>query len=240
MPFNYFDGCGLNRFPKSRILKAKARREREHEGPSRAVPNAFGRVDHNRQVPRDLSVPAAWKESHDPFDFRNAQLRTKLGPREVRLRQPRKRMPDVHGWNAALAKEFFFEGEDTEKAIQRGTHGLHPPLLPGPGLRSHQIDHTDSLPFQLAREGKVEARSVGKNRHVRWLGGAHASQLVHLAEDARDVRDHLDDPYHGDRALIDYGPHSGGLHPRPGATGKLGFRMPNLQGFHQPGGVQIA
>ena len=69
--------------------------------------------------------------------------------------------------------------------------------------------------------------------------GTGANQLVQLAQDARDVRDHLDDADHGERPLVHYGPHSGGLHAGAGASKELGVGMARLQHFHQPGGVQI-
>ena len=53
------------------------------------------------------------------------------------------------------------------------------------------------------------------------------------------MRDHFDDADHGQRPLIDYGPHSGGLHAGAGASKELGVGMAGFQDFHQPGGVQI-
>src|SRR5689334_10576928 len=118
-------------------------------------------------------------------------------------------MPYVGRWNAVLLEEFFLEGKDTEKTVERRAHGLHPALLPGPGLRGHQVDDRHALTLQLARQRQMEAGRVGKDGDVGRLSGAGVDQLVHLTQDAGDVRDHLDDADHGQRTLVYYSSHSG-------------------------------
>jgi hypothetical protein len=95
------------------------------------------------------------------------------------------------------------------------------------------------LALQLASQGQVKTGGIGKNGGVRALGSAGADQLIQLASDARDVREYFDDANHGDRPLIYYGPHSGGLHAGAGASKELRSGMARLQDFHQPGGVQV-
>ena len=136
-------------------------------------------------------------------------------------------------------EELFFEGEDTEKTTQRRAHGLHPALLPRPGLRRYQVDDLYALPLQLSSQGQMKTGGIGQDGHVGRVRCTSTNQLIQLAQDARDVRDHLNDADYRQRPLVDNRPYAGGLHARAGASEKLGVRMAGFQDFHQPGGVQI-
>jgi len=93
--------------------------------------------------------------------------------------------------------------------------------------------------MELSGQGQMETGGIGQNGDIRRLGRTDANELVHFAQDAGDMRNHLKDPDHCERPLVHHRANSGGLHPRTGASEKLGFGMPSFQHFDQAGSVQI-
>ena len=89
MSLDYFDGFGLNGFPKSCVLKAKTGRQRKHEGHRMPLTYKLDGLEQDRHVLRQLAVPAAGEERDYSCGFRDTQLRTELGAGELGLRQAR-------------------------------------------------------------------------------------------------------------------------------------------------------
>jgi hypothetical protein len=65
MSLDYFDGFGLNGFPKSCVLKAKPGREGEYECDRMPLTNKLDGFEQDRQMLCQLAVPAAWKYRHN-------------------------------------------------------------------------------------------------------------------------------------------------------------------------------
>src|ERR1035437_6985907 len=159
----------------------------------------------------------------------------KLLPSHRRLHHPRQRMSYISGGNTMLREEGLFKGEDTEKARDIRTQRLHPPRPPGPRLRSDQIHHRHTLPFQKPQQPEMKIRRVGQHRDVRFLRRDGLFQLPKFLINPRNMRHHLDDADHRDRPRIHHRPHAacirGAAHPKnstPGmaATTREAYKSP--------------
>src|SRR5580704_12443452 len=111
-------------------------------------------------MPPNLPQPAPWQQDDDLLAGVDPKFGAKLLPGHRGLDDPRQRVPDIRRPNAMAREKLLLEGEDAEKAIDRRPQHFHPPLPPGPRLRSDQVYHRNPLPPQKLSEPQVEIRRV--------------------------------------------------------------------------------
>ena len=149
-------------------------------------------------------------------------------------------MPDECRLDVVVAKERLFEREDAKQLIDEFLDQPHPPLAPGPDLRSHVVEDGNILAVQLASQPQVKIGRVGQDGKPRFLAPGRGGQAPELAPDARDVSDNLEDPHDGQLLGSHDGPHPGFPQMTARAAEEFSFRKLLSQGLNKLGAVAIS
>src|SRR5260370_30523818 len=140
--FKYLDGRGENSCLKKGGA-GRGRRRKKETGVLGLV-QEINSLEQRTQVSRCCSAPASRKNYNNWRVRRQPVFLQKIGLRQRRLYQPRKRMADISSRYVVATKEGFLEGKDTQQVVNQAAHRLKAALPPGPNLRGHQVDDGDS------------------------------------------------------------------------------------------------
>ena len=149
-------------------------------------------------------------------------------------------MADIGRLDPVLAEKRLFEREDAKQQVDHPPHRLYAAFAPRPDLRGDEVNHRDAEPFQLARDGKMEIRGVGKDREIGLFPRGSARQCAKSTKDARQMADYFDDADNRQILRADYWPNARFAHVGTGAAEEFALRPAAAQLAHQFGGVVIA
>src|SRR5439155_1327370 len=123
-------------------------------------------LDHDFEVRSDLLPPAAGQKG-DPFPCR---VQTVSGgvlfAGDGGLRQLRQRVADELSVDAAGTVEAFFKGKDDHHAGDALLHPAEAAALPGPELRTDEVNDRDAEFFELAGEAEVDVGEVDQDGDI--------------------------------------------------------------------------
>ena len=134
-------------------------------------------------------------------------------------------MPDEHRLDRVLRIERRFKGQHTQHQVYRLAHGPHPPLSPGPDLRTDVLHRGQAAALEPARQAQVERRGIDAHEDIRRIAQELAQQAGTQAIEPRQVPQRLDEPHDGDFFGTGQRLAAGGPHARAGHPDKAGVGM---------------
>src|SRR5580700_10061061 len=148
-------------------------------------------------------------------------------------------MPNPVRWHAGLPIEIFLERKNTKGPHETAFHQANPPGAPGPELRTDEIDVTNTLAAENARETQMKCGKIGQDRKRRAAPLDFRKQAFPGSPKCRELADDLHDAKHTDLGDIDHRIDSGFTHPRTAHAEKVDVQSPaERQG--QSSGIHIA
>ncbi len=157
-------------------------------------------------------------------DVRAVGVEPQRRARRVRIQVQRnligERMADEHGAHAVLVVEALLERQQAQHQIDRAADRPHAPLAPRPDLRADVLHGADPARLQARRDPQVELLGVDADVDVGPLRKHAREQVAANAQQARQMRQDLEQPHHGEIFGALPGLAARGNHARPCDAGE--------------------
>ena len=149
---------------------------------ARTLPEAMGATKRICGLRCAIHAAARMKSAPEPLDFAQAaagqqrddgralfqpSARRAADAIDLQRNLIGQRMADERRLHAVPRIELRLEGQQAQHQVNRLADGPHPPLPPGPHLRTHVLNRTQAFVLQLLCQPEIELRSIDADEHVR-------------------------------------------------------------------------
>ncbi len=188
-----------------------------------------GRAQHLGQVELYFLTAAAWEEGDPILCGIECVLCGEFGPCAGRQGQLRQGVADECGVDASCAVEALFEGEDDHHAADPLLHPAEASALPGPELRTDEVDDGNVQLAELTGEAEVDVGEVDQDGDVGTALFDGGDQAAVLAVDARHVTNDFGDAHVGDVFGAHDAIEAGGFHLFAAEAEECGVGIASVQ-----------